>query len=82
MLAPRPRTPPTPTHTPLPPANRPHIEERDPAYPAAAALLATLPDLGASHIERARQEPGDTTWEALVTRAAENASRNLDGHKG
>ncbi|NEA21578.1 hypothetical protein [Actinomadura bangladeshensis] len=49
---------------------RPH-KERDPAYPAAAKLLATLPDLGAALIERARRELGDTAWEALVIRAAE-----------
>ena len=67
---PRPRKPLKPS-----PSRRGPAEVRDPAYPAAAALLSTLPDLGTAHIERARQEPGDTTWEAPVIRAAENASR-------
>lgn len=65
---PRPRTPCAP-----PPSRRRPVKERDPAYEPAAALLATLPDLGAALIERARGELGDAGWEALVIRAAEHA---------
>lgn len=63
---PRPRTPLTPSPSKPGPA-----PEHDPAYPAAAALLSTLPDLGAALIEQARSELDDTGWEALVIKAAE-----------
>ena len=61
----------------LPKTPRRPIKDRDPAYAPAAAALARLPDLGAAHIEQARTELEDPTWEALVIHAAEL----INGHK-